>query len=420
MKAGGTRLLLPIFCAVFAFFITARFILAALPDYVSFGDLPQYYAAARMIVEGHGSSIFTPPYLGPTEEKFFPGITRHIVTFTPPFALPVLVPIALLPQDSPEQLWTLLEALAIGSGIFALKRAFNISWYSFFWWLGLLALSAPVYETIRIGQITGFVFLFFSLALMFLKKDRPILAGLFLSLMLVKAQQVVPFLVFLLGAGRYKVLASFTGFSVVLSIISVFMIGIDGYLAYITCVRDGIVNNQLGVTLEITTTLRGQLARVLPQHTGIISLVTVLIWIAFMVWLFKLARQYGRRENWLVYAVLLSMPLGLILGPHIHIYDTLMFAPSLMALQASGLMQRVPDWVKICFVPAMALFHSSPYSAIHYLYMLRGGPINPFFWTLMALSCFMVWLVLARADTAPLPEMSAVPEPESGQPGSAG
>lgn len=435
IKTDRTRLLIPAVCALLAVVTTSRFILEALPDYLNYGDLPQYMASVRMIMEGQGADIYRPPYLGPMEEKLFPGLMRHVVIFVPPLALPVLMPIGLLPDSCPECLFTLIEALAVAGGVFALARAFRFSLYSTLWWLGLLALSAPVYETIRIGALSGFVFLFFALSLMFLRENRTVPAGLFLSFMLLVPQIAVPFLVFLAGAKKRKLLAWVFLFLLMLFAVSLLLIGPDGYAAYITFFEEVILKNELGSRVDITTTLRGQLTRLFPGNYGTIFGVASAVWAVFFAWLFVAARRLRRSADlrsehvasgdatdsasgdaaecasgtsrkaefnggwiggsWIVPAVMISMPFGLLFSPYIQIYDTLLIVPSLMALQASGLLARLPDWVKILFLPAMALFHSSPYSAIHYYYLLHGGVINPFFVTLLIISIFLIWLVIS-------------------------
>ncbi len=352
-------------------------------------DFPEYYASARLILEGKGAFVYSLPELGRVQQELFPNLNGRVIgLYVYPFSLPFLLLLGLLPLQAAPAVWTVLIIIAFSGSIVVLGRTFHLTQtqvlllYAFSWLFG------PLYEAIRIGQLSPFLLLFFAGGIAALKSERWLVAALMLSCLLLKLQELLPFIAFLAGARRYRVLCYFVCLALFCFLISLLMLGFHGYENYYRLIMDAGANST-GMQPELNPTFRGQLLRLFPHFASLVSLVAAVVFAVALVFCFCLGRRMSGSKKWLEPALIGAMPLGLVTTIHMHDYDLLLLLPGIVALISSGLLSRICSLQRITILMLAPAFFLPAYSIIHYSYMLQGGVVNPLFVMLACLAALL-------------------------------
>jgi len=141
---------------------------------------------------------------------------------------------------------------------------------------------------------------------------------------------------------------------------------------------DEIYGNLLG--LIYSPTLRGQLLK-LSCDQFIAIKITMIIYSFLLIFSLLMPKRIKLLNKDCSTAFTTIVPLTLCLAPHLHNYDLLLLIPSIVLLSSyslTGFLFRL----RLFIIGLMALVFIIPiYVALHYFYVLRGGLINPFFWT---------------------------------------
>ncbi|MBI4533189.1 MAG: DUF2029 domain-containing protein [Candidatus Melainabacteria bacterium] len=390
---------------VFAFLVlllvVPSLVLAPPKDYrFKVTDFPNYYAAAKMMASKSGALIYQPSQLQATENKFFPQLDGRMVPVNlPPFSLPLLLPLALVPPQAALAGWQILLILALATSFIALQHMFNLSNRATVYLGALVAVSGPAWEAIRHCQIAPFLLVSFLACLNALVQSKFVIAALALTPWLLKPHELLPFLLFLLGARKYLFLGYFFLISCFFGLISSFVLGQSAYTNYLA-----FAPSSWEITDFVNPTIRGQLLRYLGAVTPVALSLSTLIWILALLGLFWCGSRFKDHTSWVGYATLVSMPIGLVTAPHCHNYDLLLLLPSLVILVKTSPIGTLPIWWKTVLVLATTTLLLPIYIFVHYSYLLQGGFINPYFWTLLALSCYVLILATCQSKT---PDASA-------------
>jgi hypothetical protein len=213
------------------------------PDaYVRQTDFRAALTAATLIVEGHGSQLYTLAAQQAAENEVVGGydVGGMIPYAQPPYWALLLVPFleAGLTLQLVFTVWTLLSAAAAGLSLGLLAAGWptarNPSW--------LLMLAAtsffPLITALMIGQSTALVLLALAGASAALKYDRDELAGGMLSLALVQPTLLPVLLLGLILGRRWRVLAGFAVAAVGLIVVVMPILGLTWPLEYVAFALD--------------------------------------------------------------------------------------------------------------------------------------------------------------------------------------
>lgn len=373
------RLVVATLAALVSLAVPVWVIPLALHLFPAVNDLPEYYAAATLALSGKGAGIYDLSLLGAEQHRLFPAMGQRVVgLFIPPFSLPLLLPVALLPVNLAPVLWMGLLALATAASCVLLRKIFNLSKVATLWTIALLSLSGPLFEVFHIGQLAPFLLLSFCGTLLYLARGQDTKAGFALVLLLLKPQEILPVLLYLTAAKKWKPVAIVAGTAAVLGALSFVLVGMEGWRNYFKLVGDS--TNVVFMQPELSSTVRGQLMRIpglSPQITSVTSIVALVVVsgiIGYSGW-----RLRGSLRGLLFIAV----PLGLLSSLHCHDYDLLLLTPSVIALT------KFPPAAKMNSLVAMTALLSSGiimlpiYIIVHYQWLLTGGVVNPQFIVLL-------------------------------------
>jgi hypothetical protein len=341
-------------------------------------DLSQFMAGAQLLAKGEGAQVYVISKLFATELLLFPYPARGGVgLFVPPCGLPWLMPLALLPASIAPDVWKLFLIVCLALSIFVLRKAFQLNFTATCWLTAFICFSGSTYEALRIDQISTPMFLAYCCAIWALKAKRPYLAAVALSVFLLKPQQIVPFLVLLIGARQYKTVLGFAGIAAALTAIAFALMGVEGFHNYSSLLSSCIEDNRYMVPI-ISCTLRGQLYRIFSTHHDVINTLSLVVCCASYIWYFAIARRLSQSKHWLDYGLVVIMPMGVALSPYCLSYDLLPLVPSLLILMTQFESTLPPLAILLGMLLTMTFI--IPFSIfIHQDWVLSSQVFNPQF-----------------------------------------
>jgi hypothetical protein len=383
--------------AVISLVVMGVLLAMAQGSFSKISDLPEFYAAARQVLSGHGSEVYLLDQQQAVQTSLFPARTAIVGFFVNPFALPLLVPIGWIPVEAIPFLWKGLLMVALAASLFLLQKSFQLDKRGTLWLIAVTFSSAAAYEALRIDQISTVLLFGLSLAIWATRNNRPVLAALGLSLLMLKPQELLPLLVFFWGARRLRIPIYLIILAALLAVISLLEIGGQGIINY-KHLMDFTASNSMFLQTDLSPTLRGQLFRLLPASKASITLVCSGVYLATLVFIYWCGRRFSRSQKWLDAALLCSLPLGMVLSPYFFDYDLLILLPSLIVLMKEPLQDRIPPWALMLGMLGAFTFTIPIAAEIHYSYLMKGLAINPNFWTLLLFSMAVVVLAMRNPD----------------------
>jgi hypothetical protein len=387
--------LIAIVLAIVSPIIPALMLLGGMANPARVSDLPEYYSAVELIKNGLGSQIYVWEKIAPLEHLQFPGMGERMVgLFVPPPAVPLLMPLAWIPLAQALLVWTFILLLALLASIFVLRQLFALSLTETLMVWSVLSISGPAYEALRIGQLAPILLLGFSLACLLLRRGATSVAAIPLSVLFLKPQELLPFVVFMIGAGKYKPVAVLIAIAGLLTVAAFGLIGMEGFHNYSQLMSFSMLHTQ-GMQPELSATLRGQLLRFWPDAHAIVTPLSTAVLLVSLLLILFLGWRFRGKQDWLTAALIGAMPLGLLTSLHCHDYDLILLAPSLLALMKSSAARYIPAWLKLAGILAAPLFLLPAYIFVHYHGLLNGGMlVNPLFVVLLIFSVVSFWSAL--------------------------
>lgn len=370
-------------------------VLGSLGSFGQVNDFPEYSTAAHLTLKGEARKIYRLPEFFAEQSAQYPILgKRNVALFLPPFDLPLLIPMAVIPPAVAPFAWTGTLAVFLIASLWLLKRYYKLSTESFLLFAGMVLLSGPAFDSLRIGQLAPILLMSLVGTAMLLKGGRPVAAGAVFSLMLLKPQQMWPLLLFFIGARAYRTLGTVVGIASLLTIVSFVLLGTSGFMDYIATVRDP--NNMDWMASSLTYTIRGQLLRLLSPSPvpGAVATACLLASSAYAVFLGNRVRD---KKNWFEIGLVGALPIGLLTSLHCHAYDLLLLVPSFLSLFTLPNFAHCKKLKALAMLTAIA-FIAPFYSEIHYKYLLNGGVINPYVLLLAAFSLGCAVTALANRD----------------------
>jgi hypothetical protein len=311
-------------------------------------DFYVYYLAAQL-GRAHGWAAIYDPAL------FLPPVTaaigKPLPYLNPPELAWLVTPLSYLPYTLAGWIWTGL-----------LAAAFGLIWYLVAPGRGLVRLIhgvgaaalLPVFVGLLFGQVSLVVVGAVAIAWWLLSSGRPWLAGLALSVLILKPQIAFLVPVALLLSGYWRVVLSWLAIGVPVAIITLLAVG-TGVFEHIS--------RSLHAVSGVPGPIQSSLLRQLPLPVAIVGIVLVLAVSGVILW--------RARDSGPSLPIAVGLISSMLVSPYVNFYD-------LSALVLAGwLILRLdpPRWQK---AGTLAMYVP-----------LYGAPI----WPVVTLVCLCAWLV---------------------------
>lgn len=371
-------------------------------------DTPEYYTESYLASHASGATMYDPQVQTRTEQKLFPYLKdekRTVWYFHPPCAIPLLLPLSVYPPDKANMIWFLKINLAFAAALMIMQRTWGLS--TKFVALAALAFSvtAPLWECVRRGQSATIMLFGLCLFIWAMNKNRPRIAGLSLSLFVLKLQLLLPIVAFLLGCRKYRAVC-WLGITLSFMVaVSLLIPGAHSYVSYLELMKTAVFSSPVVLQTQLNPTLRGQMAHLFPPLFGewifdLTAAIMVIGWVFF----FAVGRQLQTKPpQWLETGLIVVLPVGIITAMHVQNYDLIILAPVFVYLAANW--KTTPPMVQAATVITTILFCIPVYGFLYEWYFLGGGVINIYFLMLLVLSaCLSVHAYHRTRKTSPSPE----------------
>jgi hypothetical protein len=349
---------------------------------------PEYYASAKLILAGKGASSYLSSNLGQMQHELFPAMGKRFVPmYLPPQGLILLTPIALLQPVPALYVWKAFLIACLVFSVIFLVRTFSLDYKKTCFLIAGLCLSYACYEALRIDQIAPILLLSLSAALYFLQKNRDIKAGLALSIMIIKPQYILPFLVYLVGMRRWRPIIIFCGISLILTVAAYLLIGWAGFANYFALLLapQGIFHMQPA----LMPTFFGQMLRLSPFFSKEILYIAnaVFLAVAFCSWFCGSDNRDNAKA--ILWAYLITIPVTLLTSLHCCNYDLLLLVPALIIIFTDAVLP-IAKVFKLLVVVLGLVFMVPLAIWIHDYYLLKGGLLNIWFIELLLLEFIII------------------------------
>jgi len=386
-----------LFAALAALFL-GFVMLASSGSFAKISDLPEYYATARQVLEGHGSETYDLAALTKVEQNYFPDMraeNRVVAFIGVPLALPWLVPIGLIPLPAAIVVWKALQITALVAGIWLIGKHYGLKGTAIAWLFAWVLLSGPAFEALRIDQIAPLMLLALVAAIILIEKKRPVYAGLVLAFLAIKPQELIPILVILLALKEYGTVLFTSLWAALIGLGSYFMLGIQAFYNYKALV-DLVVGTDQYTQSNLSPTIRGQMLLLMPDARHNVHTIASIIMVIGLICIYFIARRFAGKPHALRIAIACALPIGLVISLHCHDYDLLLLIPGLVTLQQNFV--KLQNWRALAYLACATAvpFLIPVYASIHYDYLLKGAIINPIFIALLAYSLMIIQLMLAN------------------------
>lgn len=361
-------------------------------------DLPQYYAAGWMFINQQGSQVYDMEKLFAAQRQLFPMLDPErigIGLFLPPLAVPMLIPIALMPLSIAPFLWLAVLTACVVASLLLLRRHFKLTLVQFIWMVALVSLSGACYDSLRIGQLSPILLVSLCATVWALRREQDVLAGLLLTAFWLKPQYIIPLGALIVGATRVPTAIFIAIGGLGLAALAAGMMGLDSFSQYIELVKAP--SSLPFMQPELNPTVRGQLLR-LGCPVQLASGIGSIIMCASIAFALVLGWRLRARCDWFERACIAVVPLMLVTALHCHEYDLLLLVPAVVALLKSDLVKHIPMPAQIAALVMLIPLLLPTYLDIHYKYMLKGGLYNPYFFILAIYSLYVSYLVWSKTQ----------------------
>jgi hypothetical protein len=313
-------------------------------DYIRSGyfDFVLYYSGAKIVNDGKGTQLFDLAVQRDYQKGFGGGEKRSDLPFNhPPYELLPLLPLANFSFPVAHALWTAISILLLAialARLFPFVEASNRVLFAF-----MVPAFFPTITALKMGQDSGFTVLLMVETFVSLKHKRYAIAGGLLALGLYKPQFVLPLLGILFMHGRWMSIFGFLFVGLLLTAISLAMVGLDGLMGLATLWLP-MINRGHVVWPELMTNLRGLIYIVLhpaglTEATNVLALVFSVITYVTTLWLWP--RSAAEKNELFDLRFAAAVIMTALVSFHSYSYDgTLLVIPLVIMLnqilKASG------------------------------------------------------------------------------------
>lgn len=347
-------------------------------------DLPEYYVAAQLALQGKGPLIYKAQEFYSWQDKFFPGGGHGVLLFIPPPGIIWLLALALVPANLAPLIWTVFLELIMMAALIQLMRHFRLNFLNSLILWSFTFFSGAAVDAVRIGQLAPLLLLAFGFLLVGLTEGSAAIAGAALSFFMCKPQQIFPFAIYMLGNKQFKAIAIAAGIAVLFTIASFILLGGETFQNYLQLVADPASIRIMQP--ELNPTIKGQLAKLFGVTNSMVKFASEICFALSTVAIFLLARKQNAKEGWLKIGLIGGVPLGLLSSIHCHHYDLLLLIPSIISslqiskddpiqIPQSHIIKALAIAISICFLFPI-------YMPMRYGYLMKGGQWDPTFFLL--------------------------------------
>ena len=261
-----------------------------------YSDFAIYYCAGTIFREGLGHQLYDDSTQFRVQQEFAPDvpIRRGPLPYShPPFEGLFFAPFSYLSYQHAFILWSLLNLAMLAALPFLLRPYLpRLGTYSPALWLLASLAFFPILFTFIQGQDAILLLFLYAMAFVSLKKDKQVLAGVWLALGLYKFHLVLPFVLLLLVMKKFRVLYGFIPVALILAASSIAVVGpreILSYPRYVLHLENTMARG--AIVPADNTNLRGLLYVLLPSGRYMTPLVLVLSagLLAFAAWKLRTA-----------------------------------------------------------------------------------------------------------------------------------
>ncbi len=358
-------------------------------------DLSEFYCGAALYFAGRAKDIYDVAQFFPYQIATFPALgTRAIPLYVGPWALPFLLPLLVFPAAHAYFLVKILLLALFLLGLCLLMKTFKMGSRVFMWLGAVLPFTGPVWEALRIEQLSAFLFLSLALHLYFVRRgsEKWWPAALFLLPFLLKPHLALTIFAFHLGALRLRFALYFALLCGAFLLFSWFYCG-EAYRGYFSLFQFSMLD-LTWMNPEATPTLRGQLLRLPFWGKEAAVWINTLSSIVFALTLLAttcLGAAF-RKACPARATALMAVPLGLVLSLHCYSYDLVLLLPALILTLKPVMQSRfLPAWSYLLGFVVPALCFTLPfYALIHYILTLQGSAVNYHFLALSILTGYLL------------------------------
>lgn len=304
-------------------------------------DFMSFYAAGKLVLEGHPADPWTPAAHQAAEDAIFGKPLGYWAFFYPPPYLLICIPLALLPYGAALIVWSASTATAFVT--LARRWVAQIDAKTL---IPVLAFPA-LWVNLGNGQnaaLTTAIWLGGALLL----DRRPFIAGLILGCLAIKPQLAIA-IPFVLAAGnRWKSFAGAVVSALGLCALAWLVVGTDGYMAFLNngalarSTLEGLVDPAKMQSLFAALTLW-------RAPSGIAYTIHIILALAVLVAVILIMRKH-RPDGAATGALMAATSLGLT--PFLLDYDLLVLALPLGWLAVQGIRRGFLPWEKIILLAA--------------------------------------------------------------------
>jgi hypothetical protein len=219
-------------------------------------DFPAFLTGARLIAEGHGAALYDPAAQAPVQQAITAPYryARGLLPYNHlPFLAAILSPLAAAPLAWSYGVWLAATALALLTAIGLLGRELaqaarspiEARWAPRALWALSLGFF-PVYQSLLQAQTPPWGLLGFTLMIRYLRRERETMAGLALTLALVKPQLLIVPLLVLIYTRRWRTLGTFVTAAAGLALLVTPLLGGFGWVGQYL----GLLVNVAGATAD--------------------------------------------------------------------------------------------------------------------------------------------------------------------------
>lgn len=298
-------------------------------------DYIVFYAAAKLILAGHGGALYDFRVLARTERAVVSPYTLRygVLPFIyPPYFAVVFVPLALLPYTASFLVWLAANVAMLAASLRALVRYARLRRED-----GLLFVLAavsflPVLVCLIQGQTSILILASLTAGFFALRAGRDWTAGLCLALALTKPPYLVPLILMLAVRGRWRAAGGFVAGFAALVLLPPLLLGTGVDSAYLRTLQEATAwHSQFGYGPRTNESLLGSLQLLLPAGIATPAAVGLdLLLLAGLV-------VASRRASDLDVPYALAVLVGLLISPHVLIHDL-----ALVILPAGIALRRAP------------------------------------------------------------------------------
>lgn len=373
-----------ILSVITATLVPVYFCIASSFHFNKISDMPEYVTAGRLICSGRGSDIYKLEEWNQARKEFFPEIRpRGISIFSPPPALNLMAPVALIPLHGAVYWWMLLNFAAYIASFAMLRSIFELTLYETCWFWVWFMLFGPAFDALRIGQITPLMLFALTLFIFLFKRGALVGASFPLAYLVLKPQEFLLTGLFLLSNRRFKIVLIISGILIALVALSFANLGAVSYQQYLATFK--LPQLQEWMCTNLNPTVKGQLLRLMPEGTTvtIISAIALAITSLYALWFghkLKTGTELSAYES-LELSLLVLLPMALLTAFSCHTYDLALLLPTMLVFyrQFPLLEKQTKIWALALLSPFLVVFFLEFYTEAQYDWLPKGLVINPFF-----------------------------------------